>query len=50
MCCKKRTKPKKNDNKDPDVLIVGNVLDHPSGAFRFYNSNTDSLVIINSVT
>ena len=46
----KRTKTKKANNRGTAMLMVGYALEHPSGTYRLYDPNNDSIVTSNSVT
>ena len=46
----KRTKTKKVNNRGTAMLMVGYALEHPSGTYRFYDPNNDSIVTSDSVT
>ena len=45
----KRTKTTKMNNNGTAMLMVGYALNHPSGTYRFYNPETNSIIISNSV-
>ena len=46
----KRTRTKKSDVKGTAMMMVGYSLNHPSGTYRLYNPQNDTIIDSNSVT